>query len=142
MNTFCIIVQIILAGFISSLVPQEKSDTVNMLETKEFYIKIHQVSNPLIVDVGEYKDYQKERIPGAVPAPTRDDLFSLTDTLDREQPIFIYCKYISRSITAYELLDKKNFSNIFVLKEGIIGWKKQGLETDNKHITRKKRKLF
>lgn len=140
MKTFYIIIQILIAGFISVSGQQEQSDTINMLEPNEFYIKLHQASNPLLLDVGEYKDYRKERIPGAVLAATYDELFSLTDTLDSERPIFIYCVYISRSITASKLLNNQGFSNVYVLINGIAGWKELGLETDKKRIRKREKK--
>ena len=140
MKTFCIIIQLVLAGYIFTSGQQEQSDTINLLEPNEFYIKLHQSSNPLLLDVGEYKDYRKERIPGAVLATTYDELFSLTDTLDRERPVFIYCEYISRSITASKLVNNLGFSNVYVLINGIAGWKELGLETDKKRISKREKK--
>ena len=141
MKTFCIIIHILLAGFVSVSGQQEQPDTINMLESNEFYIKLYQSSNPLLLDVGEYKDYRKERIPGAVSAATHDELVSLTDTLDLERPIFIYCVYISRSITASSLINNLGFSNVYVLINGIAGWKELGLETDKKRIRKRKKKV-
>jgi len=140
MKTFCIIIHILLAGFVSVSGQQEQPDTINMLESNEFYIKLYQSSNPLLLDVGEYKDYRKERIPGAVSAATHDELVSLTDTLDLERPVFIYCVYISRSITASSLINNLGFSNVYVLINGIAGWKDLGLETDKKRIRKRKKK--
>ena len=140
MKTFCIILHILFAGFVSASGQQEQSDTINLLEPNEFYIKLYQSSNPLLLDVGEYKDYRKERIPGAVLATTYDELFSLTDTLDRERPVFIYCAYISRSITASKLINNLGFSNVYVLINGIAGWKKPGFETDKKRIRKREKK--
>jgi len=140
MKTFCIIIHILLAGFVSVSGQQEQPDTINMLDPNEFYIKLYQSSNPLLLDVGEYKDYRKERIPGAVSAATHDELVSLTDTLDLERPVFIYCVYISRSITASSLINNLGFSNVYVLINGIAGWKDLGLETDKKRIRKRKKK--
>lgn len=138
MNIFLIIIHLLIISYIGPTVPQEKNDSVYFLETKEFYIKLHQESTPLLIDVGELKDYRNERINGAIAAPTQEDLLSLTDTLDREQPVFIYCKYISRSITALKLLKNMNFTNIYILENGIIGWKNEGLETDKTPVKENK----
>ena len=140
MKTFCIIIHILLTGFVSASGQQEQPDTINMLDPNEFYIKLHQSSNPLLLDVDEYKNYRKERIPGAVSAATHNELVSLTDTLDLERPVFIYCVYISRSITASSLINNLGFSNVYVLINGIAGWKDLGLETDKKRIRKRKKK--
>ena len=140
MRFFSAILLLFCATIISASGQQEQCDTINILESNEFYIKLHQSSSPLLLDVDEYKNYRKERIPGAVSAATDDKLFSLTDTLDREQSIFIYCVHTSRSITVCELLKKRGFSNIFLLVDGITGWKKQELETDKTRIRKREKK--
>lgn len=140
MRLFSAIILLFSATIISASGQQEQSDTISMLEPNEFYIKLYQSSSPLLLDVDEYKNYRKERIPGAVSAATDDKLFSLTDTLDREQSIFIYCVHTSRSITVCELLKKRGFINVFLLVDGITGWKIQELETDKKRIRKKEKK--
>ncbi len=140
MRIFSAIVFLLSATVISVSGQQEQSDTIIMLESNEFYIKLYQSSNPLLLDVDEYKNYMKERIPGAVSAATDDELFSLTDTLDREQLIFIYCVHTSRSITVCKLLKNRGFSNLFLLVDGITGWKKQELETDKNRIRKREKK--
>jgi len=137
---YIIIIQLLVVGFVSESEQQEQFDSINILETNEFYIKLHQASNPLLLDVGEYKNYRKERIPGAILTATRYELLLLTDTLDHERPIFIYCAYISRSITASTLLKNLGFSNVYVLINGLTGWKELGLEIDKKHIRKKKKR--
>ena len=113
---------------------QMKSEKVYMLNADEFYIKLNSTPDKLILDVRELKDFKKERIQNAVSASSQQILLTITDTLDHEIPLFIYCDVITRSIEASELLKKKEFVRMYILEEGIIGWKKKKLPVDKKRI--------
>jgi len=102
-----------------------------MLEADSFYISMHLAIEPLLVDVRLARDYRKERIPDAVSAPRSQELFRLTDSLDAEHPIYLYCDDESRSGQAAEMLLEKGFSNLIVLKNGFLGWKLTGLPVDD-----------
>ena len=107
-----------------------------MLEPDSFYISMHLAVEPLLVDVRPARDYRKERIPDAVSAPRSQKLFRLTDSLDAEHPIYLYCDDESRSGQAAEMLLEKGFSNLIVLKNGLLGWKLTGLPVDDRRRRR------
>ena len=104
------------------------------LDTDEFYIKLNSYTEKLILDVRELKDFEKERIPYAVSASNQQILLSLTDTIDYEIPIFLYCDFISRSIDAGEILERKGFNKIYILEDGFTGWKKKKLPVERKKL--------
>ena len=114
---------------------QMKSVKIYMLNADEFYIKLNSTPEKLILDVRELKDFKKERIQNAVAASNQQVLLTIADTLDHEIPLFIYCDVITRSIEASELLKNKGFVKIYILEEGIIGWKKKKLPVDKKRMT-------
>jgi len=90
--------------------------------------------NEVLIDVRSYKEFRVERINNAILAGNSEELLAITDTLDFEQPLFIYCEEESRSITACSILIGRGFKQIHILKEGIFGWKQQGLAVDNSKI--------
>ncbi len=108
------------------------------LDPNEFYIQMKLKENPILIDVRTVREFQKERIPDALLANNSDVLFSITDTLDLEQPLFIYCDDEGRSSTACTFLIEKGFINVYLLKEGLIGWKVRNLEMDNSRIRMRK----
>lgn len=116
---------------------QQRSFT--KLDPNEFYIQMKLMENDLLIDVRTVREFQKERIPHAILASKSTVLFSIADTLDLEQPIFVYCEDEARSITACNLLIERGFRNVYMLKEGIIGWKIRNLEIDNSRIKRSRR---
>ncbi len=110
------------------------STNVIQLDTDEFYIKLNSTVEKIILDVREEKDFKKERIPMAVSAYNQEVLVNITDTLNHEIPLFIYCEFISRSIEASNLLTEKGFAEIYILEEGFTGWKKKKLPVDKNRI--------
>ena len=87
-------------------------------------------TNPeaVIIDTRMLPKYERERIPGARPAPYTDELKALTDTLSPKTTLLIYCGADERSTTVCEMLTgEMGFKNVFRLKGGLYRWKKQNL---------------
>jgi rhodanese-related sulfurtransferase len=104
------------------------------LDPVEFYVNMKLNDNKVVLDIRTQKEYRKERIPGAVLAENREILLSFCDTLDIDQPLFVYCSDNYRSPVACQLLIEKGFRHVFNLRDGLSEWVKSGLETDKKRI--------
>lgn len=54
------------------------------------------------------------------------------ETLDKDQPVMVYCKVGGRSHKAAEYLLEKGFTKVYDLKGGILAWNKENkpLKTD------------
>ncbi len=111
---------------------------INVVDPEEFFIQMHLHDHYILIDVRTRLEYRISRIPGAILAERNSVLYSLTDTLDRETPLLLYCTTHTRSLSAAKLLAEKGFKNIFVLGPGILGWKSAGKELDRQRIKRKK----
>ncbi len=106
------------------------SQEVLYLSPDSFYLQYHSAVNPVLIDVRTSREFRKFRLPGALPAEKAERLFAITDTLDAEQSLFIYCEETSRSGTASALLATKGFTRIYVLRGGILQWMRAGLPLD------------
>ena len=62
---------------------------------------------------------------------TEDDFEAKVASLDREKPIFVYCKKGGRSARAAQILEEMGFKEIYDLQGGISAWETEGLETEN-----------
>lgn len=118
---------------------QETGDsTIKIADPEEFYIQMHLHNYHLLIDVRSRIEYRIARIPNAILAEKSNILYSLTDTLDRDTPLFLYCTIDTRSLSAAKLLAEKGFKIIFVLEPGFSGWKSAGKEVDKKRVMRNK----
>jgi rhodanese-related sulfurtransferase len=82
----------------------------------------------VILDVRTEQEFRQGRIEGAVLldyyAPDFRDRFA---ALDREAPIFMYCRSGNRSSHVLKMADELGFKAVYDLRGGILTWKSQGL---------------
>jgi len=98
----------------------------------EFYEMINSDPAPLILDVRLYEDYSQSRIPDAIWAGSREELYSILKDTDKEQNIYLYCyEGGKRGKAVVRILHEKGYQNLFFLKGGFNNWTKQGMVTDN-----------
>lgn len=108
---------------------QKKADYTN-LRAEDFYEKMNQSPDALIIDVRLKPDYEEKRIPGAVPADEPEKLNKIIDPIDKNTPLLVYCYDGERSGTACEILTKEHgFYNVYNLKKGLERWEKLGFPT-------------
>ena len=110
---------------------QNTSDSIiNIVDVEEFIIqmKLHEVH--ILLDVRSWMEFKKGRIPNAILAENTELLSTLTDTMDLEEPLFVYCAGNFRAKAAGRFLADKGFKNIYVLEVGFNGWKAAGKEID------------
>jgi rhodanese-related sulfurtransferase len=133
---------ILLTFFImcAALGSQESQDeTCKFLSPQEYYIKMHSSVVPLIIDTRIWKDYRRDRIPGARLAESVAVLESIVDSFDLEQEIFLYCSDYQRSSVACSILVAKGYINVYNIEGGMIAWKLEGYELDTRRIRRRKK---
>ena len=97
------------------------------LEADLFEQTLGQKSNPQLVDVRTYKEYAEGYLPGAVLMDIKETTFdSLINQLDKNRPVFVYCRSGKRSLEAATVLEENKFKIVYNLEGGIIAWKNKG----------------
>ena len=127
--------------FIPSAHCQPQGLSFSQLNIEDFYIRLNTEINKLILDVRPYRDFKKEHVPGSISVDDKKTLNKLTDTLDLEIYLFVYCNENSRSLEVCQILQEQNFKNIYMLNGGIIEWKKRKFELYKKKSRLKKSNL-
>ena len=118
-----------------SVVAQDTAkDKSLLLSPEEFYLGIKSADVPLIIDARTWKEYRKDRIHGAILTESSTSLKSVVDSLDIEQPIFVYCDDNQRSKSACSFLRDWGYSNVTELAGGMIAWKLAAYEIDIEKI--------
>jgi rhodanese-related sulfurtransferase len=116
---------------------QNENGEYKNLGPSEFYIQMQTHPNSLVLDVRLFSEYRQERIPGAVLAEKREKLVSVTDSVDKETHIFVYCEDGQRSATVSKILTQElGFTNVYNLEKGLYAWKRKGLPIDDKKLKR------
>lgn len=102
----------------------KQSDQVKVLTVTEFKKEITKKGTQL-VDVRTSQEYNEGHIKNAVNLDifNRNAFTTYFKTLDKEQPIYLYCRSGSRSKSASKLLVELGFKKIYDLKGGYLNWK-------------------
>jgi len=96
---------------------------VKKLSASDFFIKMEQCEDKLILDCSELKTYKKEHLEDAVSIASSKDMIRVLMNIDKETHLFIYCKHGDRSKTASKKIKALGFKNIYELKDGLHDWK-------------------
>lgn len=99
------------------------------LAPAEFSSMINSTSNKLILDVRTPSEFELNHLANSSNLDIYDEaLFEAgLKALDKEQPVFVYCKSGSRSSTAAAKLSSLGFKEIYELEGGIQAWTVSGL---------------
>lgn len=116
---------IVILSFITSLIAYNgsQSDTVIVLTLKEFK---EQVDNKQVqlIDVRTPKEYNSGHINGARNIDFNSNSFGEEfNKLNKDEPVYIYCRSGVRSGEASKKLETMGFKEIYDLKGGILNYK-------------------
>ena len=102
----------------------EVSDKIEILEVAE-YKKAVNNDDVQLVDVRTHREYRGGHIARAVnidyfKGQAFEEAF---DRLDRNKPVYLYCRSGNRSLKAAKKLIHMGFEKVYDLKGGILKWK-------------------
>lgn len=125
MKTKILSILLILISFVSCRSQEKKG--ISLVSPKEFSEKITESDNQLI-DVRTPKEFQNGHLKNAKNIHLYDqDFGERIDKLDKNKPVYVYCKAGGRSEEAVEILKTKGFETIIELKGGTDSWTEDGL---------------
>lgn len=110
---------------------QEIPGYVN-LPPRQFSEELKSVSDPMLVDVREYFEYRRMKIPGAVNIPSFGKYELSMDSIDRSTYLFFYCTGGTRSSNVAKVFSENGYPHVYNLEGGIKAWRKEGLRVDRK----------
>ncbi len=123
MKNITIIVLLAIGTFLSSCTnTQEKSSSaIKTVSVSEFENLIKE-NKGILVDVRTSGEFQKGHIEGAKMITIDDDFVKNIETINKEEPILVYCRSGHRSMKAAKILESKGFTTIYNLDGGFKSW--------------------
>lgn len=93
------------------------------LSSQEFYNKISNDNNAVIIDVRTPAEFQDGHIPNSILIDIYNPAFqSKILELDKSKNYYLYCRSGSRSHHAGVFMLSEGFSSVHHLEDGIIYW--------------------
>jgi len=110
---------------------QEKSpDDIEMVTPLQVYEAVYGQDALQLVDVRTTEEYGVSHLKNAQNiCVTSDDFKEKVEKLDKEKPVYVYCKKGGRSAKAARILKEMGFTKVYDLQGGMTSWQDRGLET-------------
>ncbi|WP_299336280.1 rhodanese-like domain-containing protein [uncultured Psychroserpens sp.] len=112
-------------SFISALFGKKntQNESVTLLSPMEFKLKVES-QNIQLVDVRTQKEFKSGHLKGAKNIDFFSGRFNIEfDKLDKEKPVYVYCRSGSRSRQTARKLANMGFNEIYDLQGGILNYR-------------------
>ncbi len=116
------LIYILLFVFTSAGFAQTKPE-IKVITPENFRKEIQQ-ENIQLIDVRTPKEYEEGHIEGAknIDFLADDFLKNFTEAVDKDKPVYLYCRSGNRSAKASEKLQAEGYENIVDLEGGYKAW--------------------
>ena len=104
------------------------TEVIVTVDAKSF--KDLMVSEPgTLLDVRTPEEWAEGTLKGATKINYKGDTFEQDiETLDKNVPVYVYCRSGGRSAGAADVLKEKGFKKVYNLDGGITSWQENGFE--------------
>jgi thioredoxin 1 len=112
---------------------EQTQSTKTILSANEFAEKIKELTTAKIIDVRTSEEFSKGHIANANNYDWNGNEFeNQIATLDKSEPVFVYCLSGGRSSSAANKMRSSGFQNVYELDGGLMMWRDANLpETTN-----------
>ena len=108
------------------------SEIITIVSPQEVYDAVYNSDQVQLVDVRTKEEFTDSHIGNAQNVCVTDDDFKeKAAKLNKEKPIYVYCKGGGRSAKAAKILKEMGFKEIYDMQGGFINWESQGLQETN-----------
>lgn len=121
-NFILSLLAVISLSMMSCKAQEEKTD-VTMLSVEQAKTILAEDPDAVFLDVRTPEEFKDGHIEGAVLINLFDEDFKeQVDALDKEKPVYIYCRSGNRSQKAGNILIQMGFKQVYDIEEGYLGW--------------------
>ncbi len=110
----------------TEMVQQQAANVIENVDVKTFK-KLIATKKGQLVDVRTPQEWESGTIKGAIKINLYDKTFQeQLKKLDKNKPVYVYCKSGGRSSNAAKQMEKMGFKKVYNLNGGITAWDNAG----------------
>ncbi len=114
---------------------ETSTSDIELISAQQVHEAINNEDSLQLVDVRSQEEYKVSHLKGAQNiCIDNDDFDKKVKSLDKNKPIYVYCKKGSQSAKAAEKLKKLGFTKVYDLDGGIRSWEEKKLELENYNL--------
>ena len=118
--------------FFTSCKENSTAQEIKVISPEEVYDALRDNQNLQLVDVRTQEEYGEDHLKTAQNiCVTDDDFKEKVAKLDKNEPIYVYCRSGKRSAKAAQILKEMGFKEIYDMEGGFLNWESQGLNEKN-----------
>ena len=107
------------------------TSAIELISPQQVYDAVYNKDTVQLVDVRTPEEYKISHLKGSQNiCVTSKDFAKKVKTLDKNKPVYLYCRVGGRSAGAAKQLQKMGFTKIYDMDGGILLWEKKKLETE------------
>lgn len=115
-----------------------QGQNITQLAPKVFEKTLDSFANKQVIDVRTPQEFGTGYIAGAKNINYYDkDFKEQLEKLDKNEPVFVYCKVGGRSAEAAKQLDALGFTKVYELEGGMLSWARNGLPIEGYTVSDK-----
>jgi len=120
------LILLLLVFSLTSCQQQQKQGVYSSITIDAFKGIYDTKSKIQVLDVRTPEELEKGFIKGSIFDNFYDENFSekSAKTLDKNQPVYVYCRSGGRSVKASKMLIEKGFLNVINVEGGYLAWEK------------------
>ncbi len=96
-----------------------------LLNARDYGKKLYETKNKIVLDVRTKSEYDEGHLVNAMLIDYyQRDFKQQLSKLDKNKPVFVYCRVGGRADSAVEILSDLGFKTVYNLQGGILAWTK------------------
>ena len=110
----------------------EGNSAIEVISPQEVYDAVYgKDAKAQLVDVRTTSEFTVSHLKNAQNiCVTNNDFKEKVKSLDKNEPVYVYCKKGGRSAKAAKILTDMGFKKVYDLQGGITNWEEKGLKTE------------
>jgi len=130
MKTFLIINALLITSLFNSCSTAQSQETKTVLTVTEFNEQIRSNPKAIVIDVRTPIEFSQGHLVNAKNVDWNGtDFENQIATVDKSQPVYVYCKSGTRSAAAAKRMRDLGFKEVYELEGGILKWQASNLPT-------------
>lgn len=132
MKKLTIIFGLVIASLFVSCKDTSSSKEIKVISPQEVRDAVYDSNKHQLIDVRTLEEFSEGHLKNAQNICITDaDFEENVAKLDKNQPVYLYCRSGKRSASAAEILKDMGFTEIYDMEGGILKWESENLEIEN-----------
>lgn len=130
-NSILVLLTLLLVSSCGSAQHKSTGSSVQTIDAQKFYDLMRVAPDAQVMDVRTPREFSVGHLPQAKNNNIGSPAFvEEAQKLDKNRPVFVYCRTGVRSERAAHELAKLGFKEVYDLGGGIMAWQRAGLKTE------------